>query len=70
MLKTPAVIPVRLYFVADRIIGRWYDRCKDGGILFDRCRIMEYADNLPEPLMKRVNAWVGAALRSQRLAFP
>ena len=35
MRQRPAVLPVRLYFVADRVIDSWYDTCVEGGILLD-----------------------------------
>lgn len=70
MRSNPAVLPVRLYFVADRVLDRWYERCKDGGILFDRCRIMEYADTLPDDVTQRLRTWVAAASSAQGLSLP
>lgn len=63
----PAVLPVRLYFVTDRVIERWYDRSKDGGIFLDRCRIMEYCSKLPEELMTRISRWVTTAANTHGL---
>ena len=63
----PAVLPLRLYFIADRAVHRWYDRSKDGGVLLDRCRIMEYCSNLPADLLKRIRNWVTAAAKSHGL---
>lgn len=61
MLQRPAVLPVRMYFVADRVKSHWYDRCVDGGIVFDRCRIMEYITGLPASLIRRIAKWAKAA---------
>ncbi len=57
----PTVLPVRLYFITDRVIDRWYDRSRDGGVLLDRCRIMEYCAELPSQLVKQITDWVAAA---------
>ncbi len=70
MQRQPAVLPVRLYFVADRVVSQWYERCADAGILFDRCRIVEYSDNLSAGLTKRIASWVTAAAASQGLSLP
>lgn len=67
MERQPAVSPTRLYFITDRVTLRWYDRCVDGGILFDRCRVLEYSRDLPTDLLKRIERWTRAALRSERL---
>ncbi|MEK6235154.1 MAG: hypothetical protein N2C14_10600 [Planctomycetales bacterium] len=69
-LQRPAVIPIRLYFVADRVTTHWYDACKDGGIVFDRCRIMEHAIDLPGELVDRLRKWVDAAMETQGLQHP
>lgn len=71
MKETPAVHPVPLYFIADREDSRyWRERCIDGGILLDRCRIVEYSASLPESLLRRIEKWVEAACRSQGLRWP
>lgn len=69
MLKTPAVTPVRLYFVADRVISNWYERSKDGGIFFDRCRIMQLTDELPRNVLSQIRRWVRAAMGLHKLSF-
>lgn len=39
----PPVPPVRLFFISECILrNRWYEHAAEGGILFDRCRIMDY----------------------------
>jgi hypothetical protein len=70
MQKRPAVPPVRLYFVADRVIDGWYDQCVDGGIFFDRCRIVDQATGLPGDLVRKINKWVTAAAASEGLMLP
>ena len=40
---SPAVDPVRFFFISESILrDKWYDHTTDCGILFDRCRIMDY----------------------------
>ena len=41
--------------------------CVDGGIVFDRCRIVNHAANLPSDLLQKIEAWVNAAAKSEGL---
>ncbi len=70
MRTPPASQPVVLYFVCDRVLDGWYNHVSDGGILFDRCRVMEYATQIPMPLLKRIEKWVSAATQSEGLTIP
>ncbi|HLP44674.1 MAG TPA: hypothetical protein VK469_01940 [Candidatus Kapabacteria bacterium] len=39
----PPVLPIRLFFISESILrNRWYENVAEGGVLFDRCRIMDY----------------------------
>jgi hypothetical protein len=69
MRRAPAVLPVRLYFIADRVTNRWYDRTKDGGIIFDRCRLMEYSSPMAKTLLDDVAKWTKAAAKSAGFAL-
>ena len=61
----PTVEPVRLYFMTSRIRhADWYDCSVDAGILFDRCRILDYVPRMA-PLKERWLAWTRAAMTSQ-----
>lgn len=61
----PIVEPVRLFFMTSRVQHReWYDCSVDGGVLFDRCRILDYAPKMPQ-LKDRWLAWTRAAIASQ-----
>lgn len=63
----PTVDPVRLYFMTSRIRhSEWYDCAVDGGILFDRCRILDYAPKMVH-LRERWLRWTRAAMASQSL---
>ncbi|MDQ1351431.1 MAG: hypothetical protein QG657_1733 [Acidobacteriota bacterium] len=59
----PPADPVRLFFISESILrNQWYDLSAEGGILFDRCRIMDY---LPvneirkdaPPFLSQIKAW-------------
>ncbi len=70
MRTQPASKPVRLYFVCDRVLDRWYEICSDGGILFDRCRVMEYANTIPKKLLERIEKWVKGVGQAEGLIIP
>jgi len=70
MRDTPAVPPARLYFVADRVVDRWYHRSVDGGIIFDRCRVVEYAYDLPPALKRDILTWIKAVAARYNLRIP
>jgi hypothetical protein len=63
----PATTPLGLFFVADRILGNLYDECADCGILFDRCRALDYAGRLPLQLKRACARWTEVALHKYRL---
>ncbi|HET6247176.1 MAG TPA: hypothetical protein VFE47_05695 [Tepidisphaeraceae bacterium] len=63
--KAFAVLPLRLYFVADRVLTNWYDRTKDAGIIFDRCRLMQYAEPLEQSLFSKIRDWTEASAKSE-----
>jgi hypothetical protein len=59
----PTVNPVRLFFISESILrSKWYNNSVDGGILFDRCRILDYfpVTDAP-PFLSRIKAWNKAA---------
>ena len=58
------VEPVRLFFLSDRVaddkvLAR---NCRKAGILFDRCRIMEYAGEVDSDLKREIADWILARL--------
>jgi len=66
----PVVKPVRLYFITARVKqSKWHEVGVDGGIVFDRCRILDYAPPMPELRVKWV-AWTKAALASHGITMP
>ena len=56
-----AVTPIKLFFTASRVSSGHYDHSADGGVFFDRCRVIQFADTIPEELLQRCQRWVKAA---------
>ena len=66
----PSVMPVRLYFIASRVLDRdWFEACVDAGIFFDRCRILNYAPTMPA-LRTEWTKWVSTAMAAHKLKLP
>ena len=58
----PAVTPIRMFFVAEALPdGGWYETATDSGLLFDRCRMVDYADGVSDETMRDVRRWTNAA---------
>ncbi len=56
------VEPVRAHFVAESVARRkWRHLSISGGLLFDRCRLVEYSAHLPELVSADLTAWTDAA---------
>lgn len=63
----PATTPVKLFFLTDRISGDLTHDAYEAGVLFDRCRILDYADELPPKLVEACSRWTKAALKKHAL---
>jgi hypothetical protein len=59
----PAVEPVKLFFLCDRVYGDVIHEAYEAGILFDRCRILDYAHKLPRKLLADCARWTKAAAK-------
>ncbi len=58
----PVVLPVRMFFVADAVLERgWRHKGRKAGLLFDRCRIVEYAGVGSGELLGEIAVWSCAA---------
>jgi hypothetical protein len=63
MSGTIMVDPIKAFFIsesADR--SQWNGVCVYGGILFDRCRIVDFSDKLDDDLVFRIGVWTDAAM--------
>lgn len=69
MSGTILVDPIRAFCIsqaADR--SRWNGACVAAGVLLDRCRLVDFCDNLPVELLGRVSRWTSAAKKT--LPYP
>jgi hypothetical protein len=63
------VPPVRLFFLADRVVDDWKNRGYEAGIMFDRCRILDYADEVPNDVLSKCARWTRAVLKVNGLSW-
>jgi hypothetical protein len=62
-----ALDPLRLYLVPCRVSRhRWREYTLDGGLLLDRCRIVQYADNIDTTTQAACRKWLDATVALQR----
>lgn len=65
----PAVKPVRAFFVAEALPrSRWRDIAVDAGLLFDRCRIVDFVDGTNAQVLAKVQAWTAAAAATTEIS--
>ena len=51
-----------MFFAAEAMSRlRWYSGASDAGLLFDRCRIVDFCDNLTKDVFAKVKTWTEAA---------
>jgi hypothetical protein len=60
-----SLTPVRSFFISDAVErARWNDVAIDGGLFFDRCRIVEFCpEELNEKLFSKIRRWTEEAIR-------
>lgn len=62
LYTSPTVPPVRMFFVAEALPRyNWNSTARKAGILFDRCRIVDYCDDIGVDVLKKVTKWTIAA---------
>jgi len=67
MQKTLILHPVRVYMVPCRVERRdWETHTGEGGILFDRCRVIQYAQGVSTAVVRDCRTWLGEALKLQK----
>jgi hypothetical protein len=69
-LQQPLIIePVRVYMVPHRVDGsEWESHTTEGGLLLDRCRLVQYGYEISKEVFKNCRTWLRAALDRQRSA--
>ena len=66
--SSPIITPVRMFFIAEALPqGHWNSVSSDAGILFDRCRIVDFCDDVDQGVLDKVIAWTQAAAESNGL---
>ena len=65
----PAFIPIRMLFIAEALSrGHWYSAVSDAGLLFDRCRIIDFCDSVAPEVLGKIKAWTEAAAKDHDLS--
>ena len=70
-LSQPTVSPTRTFFVTEALPrSRWRDTAVDAGVLFDRCRIVDFCQAVNGDMLGKIGAWTEAAARASGLSDP
>jgi hypothetical protein len=64
----PLVKPIKLFFVCDRFVHPWHEKTR-GLILFDRCRLVEYADHVSSELIWKCARWTKSVLEANKIKW-
>ena len=68
LLSPPALTPMRMFFVAEAVSRLGWDSVSSkAGLLFDRCRIVDFCDDISEGVLKKVTTWTEAAAKVNEL---
>ena len=60
--------PVRMFFVAEALRrGSWYYAASDAGLLFDRCRIIDFCDDISYEVFEKIESWTETAAQTTDL---
>ena len=64
----PALTPMRLFFVSEALPrSRWRSTSIDAGLLFDRCRIVDFCAKVRTDVLKKIEDWTKAAAKATGL---
>lgn len=66
--KEPLILePIRVYMVPHRVDGAaWDSHTRAGGLLLDRCRLIQYGYDISKDVFANCKKWLDAALKRQR----
>ena len=63
-----ALKPARMFFVAEAVHrDSWFNNAKDAGLLFDRCRIVDFSCGIDPVVLDKVKTWTAAAAEATDL---
>ena len=75
--ERPAIPPMRAFFISEALSRsgasarrQWYEHSTDAGLLFDRCRIVDFCDGVTDDVLEEVRTWTGAAAENNELPAP
>ena len=64
----PILTPVRMFFVSEALSSvDWRNESVDAGLIFDRCRIVDFCDEISQDLFGEIAAWTKAAAQATEL---
>ena len=67
----PAVTPTRAFFRSEALPrSGWLNSAFDAGVLFDRCRMVDFARDASDKLLTRIRAWTRTAAIATGLESP
>ena len=68
-LRSPLVLnPLRMFFVSEALPeSHWYNTSVDAGLLFDRCRMVDFCDNASSEVIGKAEVWTEAAAKATEL---
>ncbi len=65
MSDPPLLTPIRAFFIAESAEqGHWVKHATKAGLLFDRCRLVDFSETVPKDLIEKIETWTCAALDS------
>ena len=68
VLDPPLFTPVRMFFLSEALpTTDWKHLASDAGLLFDRCRVVEFANGVDDATVRRITAWTSAAAKANQL---
>lgn len=57
--------PLRVFCLSESAeSSKWRESCIDGGLIFDRCRLVDFGTHLESELLSRISKWTIAAKKS------
>ena len=69
MISQPVLDPVRMFFIAESLsTATWNEMAVDAGLLFDRCRIIDYSDNISKDVFREIDTWSRAAIEKELIS--
>ena len=68
MRQQPVFVPVRMFFITEAIgQSGWREHATHAGLLFDRCRVIDFSGRVCNEVLEQVVAWTKAAAETAGL---